>query len=235
MCDIINVGCDLVIKENLNFTVECSNDLPYLKDVIDYLNSQTSMIMNFFAVDKLSRKIKVVVWNDIEEYRKHCEKHTSYKTWMCGDTFGGNINMLSIEECRKTKEHADMNIDEFKTIIAHEFVHICHGESVIHNIPDDYGWFWEALATNLGNPFSGLTKIDISKEELMNNFNDIYGGYQIAFSIGKYMLLNYPHELILKYIKYPKFLVEDTDKILQESSSWVESKIEENHKKLNIK
>lgn len=42
---------------------------------------------------------------------------------MNADTFDGNINLLSIEECRKTREHSDITLEEFLENIIHEFVH----------------------------------------------------------------------------------------------------------------
>ena len=47
---------------------------------------------------------------------------------MNADTFDGNINLLSIEECRKTKAHSDITLEEFLENIIHEFVHACQQE-----------------------------------------------------------------------------------------------------------
>lgn len=216
--------------KNMLWEIECDKPLGYIDDVIDYLNSQLPMIMNFFKLKTLTKKVKIVIWTDINKYRAHCEQYTSYKEWMCGDTFGGNINMLSIEECRKTKAHKNMDIKEFKTTIAHEFVHICHGESILEDVPEKFSWFWEALATNLANPFDKLIEVNVSKDELMNQFNNIKNGYQMAYTIGKYMLTNYSEELIQEYIKYPRLLIRDTDKILVETNEWIQQENYVTHK-----
>lgn len=139
---------------------------------------------------------------------------------MCADTNDGNINLLSIEETHKTKEHADMTLDELKSTILHEFVHICQQDSEIEHIGNDIVWFWEALATNLGNPkaFSRVV-IDATNEEI-NDFNSLSQNYRIAFTIGNYMLENYSHEEVLDYVKYPSKLLLDSDKILDNARSW---------------
>ena len=139
---------------------------------------------------------------------------------MRADTNDGNINLLSIEEAHKTHTHADMTIDELKSTILHEFVHICQQQVQLEKNNNDIVWFWEALATNLGNPekFS-KTRIKASNEEI-NNFNSLQNNYPIAFTIGNYMLENYAHEEILEYIKYPTKLLNDENKILNESREW---------------
>ena len=55
-----------------------------------------------------------------------------------------DINLLSLEAAQKTKEHTNMTIDELKSIILHEFVHICQQESEKEHIKEDIVWFWEA-------------------------------------------------------------------------------------------
>lgn len=43
----------------------------------------------------------------------------------------GNIN---IGEWRKTQEYSDLTVEEFKTTMAHEFVHICEQDSIVEKI-----------------------------------------------------------------------------------------------------
>lgn len=209
------------MEKNINFIIESDIDLPYLDEVVDYLNNKAVEIMSFFDLKQLDDVVKIVVWNDMEKYKEHCNKYTKYKEWMCGDTFDGNINLLSVAECKNTKCHSEMDLDELKKTIAHEFVHICHSKAIVEPIEEKFRWFWEALASNLATPFDSLSRVKVSKDELMYNFNEIKDGYKIAFSIGKYMLLNYSKEHILNYIKYPKTLFDDTDKILLEANTWI--------------
>ena len=160
----------------------------------------------------------------LNEYKKHIEQFTDYKDWMCADTFDGNINMLSIEECHKTKSHEFTDVKHFKTTIAHEFVHICHQE--LQQSKEDMGdaWFWEALATNLGNPEQfNLSTFNTTSEELINKFNDISYGYGIAYTIGKHMLSTYDQETILNYVKNPKLLIQDTPRLIEETKEYIKT------------
>ena len=213
-----------MLLEKNNFIVESDEDISYISDIADYLELEMRNIMDFFELSPLSSKKKIVIYNDLELYKKHIEQFYEYHDYMCADTNDGNINLLSIEEAHKTKEHANMTIDELKGTILHEFVHICQQDSEIEHICNDIVWFWEALATNLGNPkiFSKVV-INATNEEI-NNFNSLSQNYSIAFTIGNYMLENYSHEEILEYVKYPSKLLLDSDKILDNARIWSNKK-----------
>ena len=99
-----------------------------------------------------------------------------------------------------------MTLDELKSTILHEFVHICQQESELEHIDNDIIWFWEALATNLGNPEAFSKVVIKATNEEINNFNSLSQNYPIAFTIGNYMLNNYNHDDILEYVKYPSKL-----------------------------
>ena len=209
----------MVLEKN-NFIIEYDENISYIPEIVDYLESKTNDIMSFFEIDKLSSKRKIVVYNDLELYKKHIEEYFDYQDYMCADTNDGNINLLSKEEAHKTKEHKDMTIDDLKKTILHEFVHICQQEKEIEHIDYDIVWFWEALATNLGNP-ERFTKIEIkATNEEINDFNSLQSNYLTAFTIGNYMLDNYSHEQILEYIKYPKLLLSDSSQILDDARDW---------------
>ena len=209
-----------MVLEKQNFVIKYDDELSYINDSIDYLEMNMKDIMNFFEINSFQNKINIIVWNNLEAYKKHIEKFFEYHDYMRADTNDGNINLLSIEEAHKTHTHANMNIDELKSTILHEFVHICQQQVQLEKNNNDIVWFWEALATNLGNPeeFS-KTRIKASNEEI-SNFNSLQNNYLIAFTIGNYMLENYAHEEILEYIKYPTKLLNDENKILNESREW---------------
>ena len=142
---------------------------------------------------------------------------------MCADANDGNINLLSLEAAHQTKEHANMTLDELKKIVLHEFVHVCRQETKIEHVNDDVVWFWEGLATNLGNPDNfEVIQIHATNEEI-NQFNCCDNNYPIAFTIGGYMLGNYSHEEILEYIKYPSKLLNEFEQILNSAREWSKS------------
>ena len=208
-----------MLIERESFIIECDNDIDYISDVVKYLETRTKDIMNFFELDSLNSKRKIIVYDDLELYKKHIEKFYPYQDYMCADTNDGNINLLSIKEAHKTKEHADMTIDDLKRTILHEFVHICQQDAEIEHL-DDVIWFWEALATNLGNPdrFKRIT-IKASNEEI-NDFITLRFNYLIAYTIGNYLLDNYDHSRILEYVRYPSKLLNDSNRILNEAREW---------------
>lgn len=210
--------------ETENFIIKSNKQITYIKEVLEYLNEQIPTILEFFRLQQLPVKKEIIIWTDINEYRKHVEQFTEYKEWMCADTFDGNINMLSIEECHKTKTHEYTDINHFKTTIAHEFVHICHQTVQKSNKGFNDSWYWEALATNLGNPEQfDLSTINTSSDELINNFNDIKYGYGIAYTIGKYMLSTYDQETILDYVRNPEQIIKDTPRLIEETKEYLKT------------
>ncbi|MBR3661219.1 MAG: hypothetical protein IKN63_04920 [Bacilli bacterium] len=209
-----------MILEKNNFIISCDENNSYILEVVDYLESKTNDIMNFFELDSLNSKRKIIIYNNLELYKSHIEQFYEYHDYMCADTNDGNINLLSLEEAHKTKEHEDMTLDELKSTILHEFVHICQQESELEHIDNDIIWFWEALATNLGNPEAFSKVVIKATNEEINNFNSLSQNYPIAFTIGNYMLNNYNHDDILEYVKYPSKLLKDSEKILNSAREW---------------
>lgn len=70
------------------------------------------------------------------------------------------------------------------------------------------GWFWEVLATNLGNPeCQSEVKINCSFRDVKYCFDKI-DGYSVCYTIGKYLFSNYSDYFILE-------LVLDNDKLLR--------------------
>src|SRR5690606_5871316 len=115
-------------------------------------------------------------------YIKNMSKYIDdYQEWMIGDTYDGNINMLSLENCKKTKTHKEMTLTEYIKVVIHELVHICQQEVN----PNAYGceWFWEALATNLSEQTLFETIVDCKKEQLMFDYLNLQNGYPISYTI----------------------------------------------------
>ena len=209
-----------MILEKKSFIIDYDENISYIPEVVNFLEIKMGEFMNYFELKSLKSKEKVIVFNSIEKYKKHLEKYTEYRDYMCADTYDGNINLLSLEEAHKTHEHANMTLDELKSTILHEFVHICQKNCQVEKYNKTVSWFWEALATNLGNPekFSRIP-IEATNKEI-NNFNTLPNNYPTAFTIGNYLLGNYSHEDILNYVKYPSKLLVDSEKILNDAREW---------------
>lgn len=209
-----------MLIERHNFIIEYDNKIEYIKEVIEYLESEMKKILYFFELNKLSTKKKIIFYDDLELYKKHIEQYFEYKDYMCADTNDGNINILTLEAAHKTKTYSNITIEKLKHTILHEFVHICQQEKEKTHIDEDIIWFWEALATNLGNPEEyKVIEINANNEDIIN-FNCSSSNYPIAFTIGKYMLENYSHEEIIKYIEYPFELEKDSNEILNSARNW---------------
>lgn len=209
-----------MVLEKKNFIIIYDDNNKYIPDVVNYLESKMDNIMSFFELDSLKKKRKIVIYDDLELYKKHIEQFYEYQDYMCADTNDGNINLLSLEAARKTHEHADMTLDDLKRTILHEFVHICQQDSEIEHIDSDIVWFWEALATNLGNP-EQFTKVKIrATNSEIDEFNSLSSNYPVAFTIGNYMLENISQEKILEYVRYPARLLVNANNILNEAREW---------------
>lgn len=197
---------------------------PYRDKYIEQIEQKLLTIIEFFKIIYFD-DIKIVIWKNIEDYKNHISKYTEYKEEMCADTYDGNINMLDINEARKTETHKNITEEEFIQNLVHEFVHICHQKAEIeHDEDNTNAWFYEALATNLGNKeqFNNLVYFTESKEEL-EQFNNIKNNrYEKAYTIGKYLLENYSKEEILEYVRYPSKLKKDTNKIIEEAKKWID-------------
>ena len=103
-----------------NFVIEYDKEIDYMSNIISTLENNTIEILDFFELGKLSKKKKVVIFTDREKYKKHLLSYVKeFKEWMCGDTYDGNINLLEISEARKSKEHKNMDMDEFVKCILH--------------------------------------------------------------------------------------------------------------------
>ena len=214
---------------NDSFMMICDDNIYYMIDVYNYLDSNTIGILNFFGLNKLKNKRKIIIYNDLEEYKKHIEKYHEYKDYMCADTNDGNINILSLEAAHQTKEHVNMSLDQLKSTILHEFVHLCQQDTEIEHFDKDIVWFWEALATNLGNP-ERFTRIEIkATNEEISDFISLQSNYLVAYTIGRYMLENYSREEIIEYVKYPSKLLRDSERILNNAREWSVKKLNKNN------
>lgn len=206
-----------------SFMVECDKKLDYIDELEEKLKQESSRILSFFELDGLKQQKKIKIWTDREKYRRYLEQYVDkYYEWMDGDTHDGNINMLSIEECRKTKAHQDMTLEEMLEVIVHEFVHTCQQE--INPDAENVEWFWEALATNLANPFDCVASMQCEDDELIYHLNDVPYSYQICFTIGKFILESYSHEKIMDYVRNPDKLRKDAKTIFKEEREWFRKK-----------
>ena len=53
-----------MILEKNNFIISCDENNSYILEVVDYLESKTNDIMNFFELDSLNSKRKIIIYNN---------------------------------------------------------------------------------------------------------------------------------------------------------------------------
>lgn len=181
-------------------------DLKYLEKLINTLNERVPNILEFFKL-KTIRKITIKLYNNLNDYKENITnsfkkdfldgnstEERQYESWMIANTEDGNINMLSLDLVKQIEGFELYTEEEFCYNIAHEFTHICQQEIK----SDSPGWFWEVLATTLGNPeCQRETNDKFSLDDLNNNFDKI-DGYGAVYKIGKYLFENYDQEFILE-------------------------------------
>jgi len=172
---------------------EC--DKRYIERLINILNERIPNILSFFKLN-LQNKVIIKLYDNLDEYKNNitssfkkaflngeCNKEREFQYWMIANTEDGNINMQSLDLIKQLDDFNNYTEEDFCYNVAHEFTHICQ-QSIGSNSP---GWFWEVLATNLGNPeCQHETNSTFTLQDLNENFDNI-DGYGIAYTIGKYL------------------------------------------------
>lgn len=196
-----------MMYENDKFIVyynEC--DKKYLEKLLRILNQRIPNILSFFKIN-FPRKIVIKLYDKLDEYKDNitisfknafvngkCSQEREFQYWMIANTEDGNINMQSLDLVKQLTDYADYTEEDFCYNAAHEFTHICQ-QFIGSNSP---GWFWEVLATNLGNPECQHNSTEsFTLEDLNNNFDKI-DGYGAAYKIGQYLFENYDNDFILQ-------------------------------------
>ena len=198
-----------MVYENANFIIhynEC--DKRYIEKLINILNQRIPNILNFFKIN-LQKKVIIKLYDNLDEYKDNittsfkkafingeCNQEREFQNWMIANSEDGNINMQSLDLVRQLDDFSNYTEEEFCYNVAHEFTHICQ-QAIGSNSP---GWFWEVLATNLGNPeCQHETNTTFTLEDLNEKFDEI-DGYGIVFTIGKYLFEHYYDDFILELV-----------------------------------
>lgn len=199
-----------MVYEDNNYIIyynEC--DEKYLKKLKNILQERTPIILDFFKITD-RKKVVIKLYDNLDEYKENikksfhhalengeCDQEREFQEWMIANTEDGNINMQSLDLVRQLDDYRNYTEDEFCYNAAHEFTHICQ-QRIGSNSP---GWFWEAIATNLGNPeCQQETSEAFTLKDLNENFDQI-DGYGAAYKIGKYLFRNYEKDYILELTK----------------------------------
>jgi|GEM_PF-897860 len=174
-------------------------DKENVEEITKCLSKNYKDIMNFFNLKKLSQPVLIKIYDNIDEYRQsfYDRYHKNIEDWETARTNykGKYIEMLSLKEAKKREGHSKENLDEYKNVLLHEFVHICHGE-YNGNIKTET-WFNEALATALTNQYPLSQKFDCTTDDINSNRVN----YRNYCDIGRYLISSYGKDNILALAK----------------------------------
>lgn len=218
--------------EDDRFIIYYNNcDEVYVDKLVEIVKERMPRILYFFHID-YTDKITIKLYDNIDEYknnlessfRKEAEEESlkqgkkieprKYQKWMIANTEDGNINMQSLDLVLLQDDYMNYSEEEFSFNACHEFTHLCQ-QKVGSNNP---GWFWEVLATVLGNPeCQHETDDQFTIQDLDENFDKI-DGYGAVFKIGKYLFSNYDSDFILSLVNDNKKMYEVVDEVISKIS-----------------
>lgn len=205
---------------------EC--DKRYLELLIKTLRNRISLICNFFKIT-YDKKIVIKLYNNIDEYRNNLEesfkqevlrisKETKesveprkFQYWMIANTEDGNINMQSLDLVKTLDDFKDYTEEEFCYNACHEFTHLC--QTYLNS--ENPGWFWELIATNIGNPEVQHDNTNSFSLNDLDNFDEI-DGYGIVYTFGKYLFEKYDNDTILTWVKNNDIFMKEIPYIIDE-------------------
>lgn len=201
----------------ISFNLTFSPEDKALADLVSRtLGKKMNRIAAFFGLEGIDHCQNIIIYPTVAEYKAHAQQFTEYFGWMIGDTYDGNINLLSLSSCREAQGHENMTEEDYIKLILHEFTHICQQQ--INPNAEGVIWFWEALAQNLSGQTNEDIEITCTPKELSEDYINLYGNYAISCKLGRYMLQSFPRERIMEYVRYPERLMKDTPSILKEAN-----------------
>lgn len=203
---------------------EC--DKRYIDLLVRLLNEKMPYICDFFKI-VYDKKVVIKLYDNLEEYISNIENSfkkeaevmkqdspRKYQNWMIANTEDGNINMQSLDLVKKQEDFKYYTEQIFCYNACHEFTHLC--QQYLNS--ENPGWFWELIATNIGNPeVQHECDDNFTLKDLNEKFDDI-DGYGIVYKFGKYIFENYDRETILSWIK-------DNEKFMNEIQNIIDKYI----------
>ena len=217
-------------KELENFIIESDVQLNYFDDVVNYVIENERRILDFFKLEKLPNKVKILILS-YEPFKEFIiSKYGEILSYICGDSNSSThtIRILNVDDQIKYTTHKDANVERIKDTVLHEIVHQCH--HVYHTDYTGYKqttWFSEGLATNISNQkyeIQDLIQCDFDK--LKNDFRHYKGSYKYAYTIVNYVLNNYSGEEIEKLYKNPDYVRVNANKIFEEAKIWSKAQLD---------
>lgn len=213
------------MKKELSYMIieYTKKDEKYINDIIVYLEHVSQEIIDFFAIENLNNKIKVTLWDSLENFRNLYQKLGYSLTadgkvpeWICGFAYNCDVEALTIEEYKKTRGHENANVQDLMHLILHEFVHACHN-NILNN--EHYAWLSEGMATTISHQCDeSELKFNATCDEMIHGCQN-YLNYHTMFS---YVIDAYGKDYVTKLIKDYAFLEKETPRLYKEVKEYVE-------------
>lgn len=201
-------------------------DVRYIELLVKIINERSPFICDFFDI-VYNKKIVIKLYDNLDEYINNIEnsfkreaeeqktKSRTYQNWMIANTEDGNINMQSLDLVKKQDDYKNYTVLEFCYNACHEFTHLC--QQYLNS--ENPGWFWEVIATNIGNPeVQHECNSSFTLEQINERFDKI-DGYGIAYSFGKYIFENYDRNTILSWIKDNEKFKKEIESVIDKHNS----------------
>lgn len=213
-----------MVYQDDNFVIKYEErDQAYMPEVIAYLLEHYQGIMEFFKLSKLKKVVEINIIPTKQEIDELCATQIKKKpgAWFVGFANGNTINCLSLYDYKNTThKFDDMNkaVEEYKKTIIHEFVHICHFQTIVtENL---FLYLLEGIACCLSNQYIDHHDLVFTGEldKVMNVNKTI--NYKNAYLLVSYLIRNYPHEYVLKVLNDFNFAMEEIPRLYDEAKQY---------------
>lgn len=220
------------MKKELKYMIieYTSSDKKYIDEFVSYLEQVSQEIVEYFNIDFLDNRIKIRLWNSLEDFRNlylkygySLTKDGNVPNWVCGFVYNSDVEALTLDEYKKTHGHEKDNLKDLMHLILHEFVHAC--ENTMSN-NGHYAWLSEGLATTISHQYRGANLIfNATLVEMINGCQD-FSNYYTMFT---YVSNTYGHNYIMKLLKNFDLLKIDTPRLYEETINYVEKEKQNNN------
>ncbi len=214
--------------ENEVFMIKCSeSDETFAREILESLEREQKRIMDFFGIEKLSKKVEIIFYNNLQDFidlRTENGKYPErYQGWNVATVKNGNIHILNFDLYKNAPQHEDTTLEDYKKVLVHEFVHSCH-EEILLNKSIMPALIMEGIATQLSEQtkYDLNRKIEYDPQDLTKNFYNIKFCYVFAYEIMGYLMATKSHEDLLRILREPHKI--DVEDLVNKTNEFIENK-----------
>ena len=193
--------------ETNHFIFYFNNEEDYIEKLVSCLEQKLKLILSFFEISKINKKIKITLISKKEEFDNIFYDIHKFKPDLnsMGFYHDGEITYLSFNELNKTN-HKNDSFKSYINILTHECVHFIHG--YVTNDKMSLRCFNEGIALYLGKQYDTIdySKFNCTIEDLISQKNVDYYNYYI---IVDYLMKNKEKKYILEILKNKSFAINE--------------------------